>query len=1189
MTAHGSDSRARRLEQAIALKQAQTRTRGVSLPPRPTDHPPRLGEMQRSLWLLHQLDPSSPAYNLASAFRPSGSVAPTDLERSLNQVVSRHRLLRSTFRARRDAVMQVVHPHVPVPVEVMEVEGGAVLTTAVGEARKPFDLETGPLIRMRIIEVPSTHDRLVLLVVHHILADERSLGRLWRELAEAYAGQPPETSDQRQFDDYVYWQTQRGRSDRERELDYWQRKLTPPPDDVALPTARPTGDGRGRRGRLLRQTVGGPVQQDIRRLATATGATPFLVCAFAFRLLLERYDPGRSIAFATPVSTRSHPAAADMIGYFLNPVVLGGSADEGRSVAENVEQFARETRERLAHAALPFDVLAEALAPPRQPGRHPIFQVMFVFQETPTPPTLGDLHLEPVALDLGESKFDLTLFVSQARDTLEVAVEYRADRFGEIGMRNLLGHYATLLTHLADDPGRPAAGVPMLTPAEERRLLTEWQGAAFDPNDHASLLQQILERTRCAPDAPAVVCGGAVWRYDQLRTVAWAVARRLSASGVAPGDRVGLFVDRSAWLVAGVLGTHWAGAAYVPLDPGYLAARNGALLEDAAVTTVLTTAALRRRLPAGPWEPVCLDALDAPTVVDHRGADDVALPPLSPASPAYILYTSGSTGHPKGVLVTHGNLSTSTAARLAVYDSPPERFLLLPSIAFDSSVAGIFWTLSSGGTLVVPTETEARDPCRLATLAAEARVTTLLCVPSLYGPMVRSAGDRLQGLTTAIVACERCSSRLVREHFRVAPHVRLLNEYGPTETTVWATVHEITERDAEQSVPIGRPIPGVQVHVLDGRGRAVPAGVPGQAWIAGPTVAQGYWKRPSLTRERFVVDAESPDADTRMYRTGDRVAWTTEGTLRFLGRDDDQVKLRGFRIELGEIEAVLVDQPEVEEAAVVVSGLGAADSADADPEDPTQLVAFLHTVGDRRDITWQTAVERRLPSFMVPGRYIELPELPRSPNGKIDRGQLREMALEPLPPRASESQPVTELEQVLVTLWEGLLRRVGIGVADNFFELEGHSLLVVAMTDVIERDHGVILAASDVFQHPTVRELARRIADRGPTDVTTYAHLFPIQPGGRGTPFIFAIPHVFSTMTAERFRGERPVYGLRGVGLRPDGNLGRWRTMTDLGEELVDEILRRFPQTRPTPWPVTPSARRWRSRPCGSWKSAGSR
>ncbi len=1174
MTTPGTDGRAVLLERAIRAKRAAARCQAPRLPSRPASEPARLGEMQRALWLLQRMEPGSPAYNLTSAFRVPELLDVGRLERGLARVVSRHRILRSTFRPHRDGALQVVHPPSPIEVEALEAGEGEALAAAVREVRRPFDLETGPLVRLLLVEEP--RERLLVLVLHHILADERSLGFLWRELADGYDGREVGVADPAQYEDYVHWLEGRDPSDRAKELDLWRRRLDPWPDELALPFERPSGrdaggraatgraatgrattgraatgraaTGRAATGRLLSRRLDADVGRRVRHLASAIDATPFAVYAFAFRLLLHRYTEGRDVAFATPASTRSHPATAEMIGYFLNPVAIRAPIDEEQAVERAVADFSREMRECLAHAAVPFDALVEALSPPRRRDRHPIFQTLFVYQETAPPPELGGIRLEPITLDLGESKFDLTLFVSEGEGPLEIAVEYRADRFAEVWMRNLLGHYETLVGRLAQHRGRPARGVPMLRPGEVEELRLAARGAPIDGPQTALLPRQVRDQARRSADAPAVIGGGEAWSWGELERTAGRIARELTRRGARPGDRVALYLDRSPWMIAGLLGCHWAGAAYVPLDPAYPSARNRDVLEDAEVAAVLSRSAVLDRLPAGGWPTIDVEALE------DDGAVDGTLPGLRPEHPAYLLYTSGSTGRPKGVVVTHGNLRASNGARPRVYGAgSARRFLLLPSIAFDSSVAGIFWTLAEGGVLVIPTDDEARDPRRLARLIVEKRVTSLLSVPSLYGHILEAGGEGLRGLETAIVAGESCPPRLVAEHFRVLPQTRLFNEYGPTEATVWATVHEIGPEDAHEPVPVGRPIPGARVEVLDALGRRVPAGIPGEGWIAGPAVARGYWRREDLTAERFVRLSLDGESEVLMYRTGDRLAWATNGSLLFLGRVDEQIKLRGFRIEPGEVEAALRELPEVVDAAVVA-------------RDREGLVAFVEATGpvdgspgDSTADGLRGELARMLPEYMVPSRVVEVPELPRLPNGKVDRGRLQQMPLAPEPSTAKGPQVLDDRERALVSLWEGLLGRPGIGVTDNFFQLGGQSLLAVEMTSAIERDLGVALAPADVFQRPTVRELAGLIEQQGGTAVPAYAHLFPIQPGGRGAPFLFCVPHFFAGTVAARFRGERPVYGLRGVSLRPEGNRGRWRTMRDLGEELVGEIERRFP------------------------------
>ncbi len=977
--------RADRLQRAIQARKAGVRSRALDMVARPAGEPALLGEMQRGLWFVHQLEPGSPAYNLCSAFRVSGALDVPRLEQAVERVVSRHRLLRSTFHADGDSARQVVHERLPLTIERIVAAHDDGRAAATREARRPFDLVHGPLVRVRLVEETSGHNRFLLLVMHHILADERSLGFLWKEVAQAYEGRLADAAPALQYDDYVHWRANADPGRRDEDLAFWRRRLTPLPDDLRLPFEQSAPPGSGH-GRLIERRLRPSVQAGIRRLATAAGATPFMIYAFAFRLLLHRYTNGQRVAFATPVSTRSHPATAEMIGYFLNPLVIATSVDEEQSVGQGVERFCADLTALLAHASLPFDTLAAALSPHRQADRHPVFQVMFVYQEAGPPPVLGDVSLEPVTLDLGASKFDLTLFVTEDGGALRSAVEFRADRFDGRWMDAMLGHYEALLEHLPADRDRRLHEVPMLDAAEVRRVSAWEEGPPLAGPELDLLPRQILQRAHRHPTHPAVTCDGVGMSYDELQTAGRAIAAALAAAGVTHGDRVAIFLPRSTQMIASVVGSHLAGAAYVPMDPSYPEDRNRDLLANADVTAVVTTSALRGRVPAGPWQSVVVDALEP-------GTDrSVGVPGVSRESLAYILYTSGSTGRPKGVVVTHDNLRRSTQARLQVYDTPPGRFLLLPSLAFDSSVAGIFWTLATGGMLVVPTDDDARDAQRLVGLIADQRVTSLLCVPSLYAQLLGVGGDRLHGLETVIVAGEICPSRLAEDHFDRLPHVRLFNEYGPTEATVWATVHEVTASDAARPVAIGHPIPGVRVEVLDPLGSRVPAGIPGHGWIVGPNVANGYWRRSDLTDQRFVTAEQGQDSPQRRYRTGDRMAWSEDGRLLFLGRDDEQIKLRGFRIEPGEVEAALLEHPGIAQAAVVARSARGGSANAGDPE-PAQLVAFVVVRGSEGVSHWRQALATRLPDHMVPSRLVEVPALPTLPNGKVDRRRLREQPL----------------------------------------------------------------------------------------------------------------------------------------------------------------------------------------------------
>jgi amino acid adenylation domain-containing protein len=1140
------DDRAARLQRAIAAKRAGA-ARSADIPRRPAGDTPWLGELQRGLWFTYHADPRSAAYNVCSAFEVHGRLNPARLQQAIDTVVARHRVLRSTFRADGDRVRQVIADDAAIRLERNQVDDDDVRRTAAAVAARPFDLERGPLVRAALIESRSGGDRLVLLTLHHIVADERAVEVLWREIADVYEGRPL-PPDPLQYDDYVHWLQPSVEGSRAADLDYWRSKLDPLPGELRLPFESPPSPADiSAAGALLVRSPRGEVRTGLFELAEGLGLTPFMAAAFAFRLLLHRYTAGGRVAFGTPVSTRAHPAAFEMVGYFLNALVITAPIDEAQSVREAIADFAEEVTAALARAAVPFDTLTAALAPPRAAGRHPLFQSMFVYQEAGPPPVLGEARLEPLTLDLGASKFDLTLFVTVREGALQTGIEYRSARFERHWMQAMLRHYECLVEELARDLDRPLAAVDLLGPEEAAQLAAWETGSALVAADSRPIPEQILERAPLQPRHPALVCGDERQDYQQFAATVTAVASALVSHGVRPGDRVAVFIDRSVQMIVALLGAQAAGAAYVPLDPAYPDARNQAILEDAAVAVVLTGTPILARVPQGPWRTLAVDSVD----VNRTTAP---LPGVPLDGPAYLLYTSGSTGRPKGVVVNHENLRLSTQARAAVYQEPPDRFLLLSSIAFDSSVAGIFWTLSTGGTLVVATDEDVHDGRRLARLIEEQRVTTMLCIPSLYAQLLQTGASSLRALHTVIVAGESCPSRLVAGHFTELPHVRLFNEYGPTEGTVWATVHELQAEDAKRPVPIGRPIPGVRIEVRDRLGRPVPAGIPGEASIVGATVADGYWRREHLSAGRFSNMGAGQDRSQRRYRTGDRMTWTPDGTLLFLGRDDEQLKVRGFRIEPGEIEAALLAHPGIEEAAVVARETGIAPGMTSEPA----LVGFVVLKQNASLEGWRTALSTRLPAHMIPARLVRQPTLPRLPNGKVDKARLRDLELpDETPVKASET--LTTREEALMRLWQGLLGRYAFSPTDNFFELGGHSLLVIQLVAAIERDFEVRLSATDVFQHPTVRGLANRIDRQSAPGTFVYHQLFPIQPSGSGSPLVMASPDFFTEALAARFRGERPVYGIRGVSIRPEGNRGRWPTLTELAEEIVGELTRRFP------------------------------
>jgi amino acid adenylation domain-containing protein len=716
---------------------------------------------------------------------------------------------------------------------------------------------------------------------------------------------------------------------------------------------------------------------------------------------------------------------------------------------------------------LPFERLVEEVQPERSLAHSPLFQVTFALDRPGSGGalSLGGLAIEPFGGGGdGVSKYDLDLSFVETDAAMGGTLVYRAALFDPETVARMAGHLETVLEAMAADPSRRLSEVPLLRGAEREQVLEGWSAAAPPawPGFIHELVAAQAERT---PGAAAVVFQGETLTYAALEAGANRLAHHLRRLGVGPETRVGVCAERSPELVVALLGTMRSGGAYVPLDPSYPSERLSYMLRDAGVQVLLTQERLLERLPRMEADLVCLDR------DRERIAAESADPPSAPSDPdglAYVIYTSGSTGAPKGVQVSHRGLAHSTAARFARYPEPVRGFLLLSSVSFDSSVAGIFWTLCSGGSLHLPPNDAWHDPVRLVEIAARGRVSHVLCVPSLYAALLDEA-ERRPGWdpAVAIVAGEECPRGLVERHFGLLPGTALYNEYGPTEGTVWCTVHACRADDASRLVPIGRPVPGTRVYVLDAAGGPAPAGVVGEVHVGGGGVARGYLGRPELTAEKFVPDPFSPQPGARLYRTGDRARWRPDGELEFLGRFDAQVKVRGFRIEPGEIEAALRGHPAVREAAVL---------AREDAPGQRRLVAYgvVEEGAEVRVPELRTYLAARLPEHMVPAAFVVMETLPLTPNGKVDRRAL------PAPEAGGEAEyvpPRTVVEELLCGIWSEVLGVERVGVEDDFFALGGHSMLATRVAFRVQQTFGVEVPLRDLFETPTVAALALSVED----------------------------------------------------------------------------------------------------------------
>ncbi len=1052
--------------------------------------PPPLSFAQRRLWFLEQLDPGNPAYNVPAAVLLTGPLDRSALAAALEEVAARHEALRTTFGPADggdDEPVQRIAPPSPLPFPGIDLSGlpeaareSEALRLAAGEMLRPFDLVRGPLLRAALLRLGAVR-HVALFTMHHMVGDGwssdllvRELAALYPALAEAPAGRPsPLPLLPVQYADFVLWQRDNLRgAELEAQLAFWRGALAGAPAVLDLPSDRPRPVRASGRGGAVASALSAERAEALKAVGRQAGATPFMTFLAAFYALLHRLTGETDLVVGTPVANRRRPELEGLIGFFVNTLALRVQIPDvpaGEPTFAGLLAVVREAAlSAYAHQDLPFERLVEELAPERSLARTPLFQVMFLLHGTPVEEReLAGLTLAPfggLATAERAAKFDLTLELIENGPDLTVLLEFRRDLFDPVTAVRLLGHFAVLAGALAAAPEARLAELPLLTAAERQQLVVEWNDT--QASAPAALLHQAFEAQAAAqPTAPALVCGGEMMTYGDLDARADRLARRLRSLGVGPEVPVAVCAGRSAGLVAALLAVLKAGGAYLPLDPNYPPERLAFLLADAGAAVLLTESALAGRCGAFEGAVVELDRTD-PT--DRTDRSDAPLPPPLPGSLAYLIYTSGSTGRPKGVAIPHG-AAVALVRWAAEAFSPAELdgVLASTSICFDLSVFELFVPLSRGGRVIL-----AENALELPRLAADVRLVNT--VPSAMGELVRMEAIP-PSVRTVGLAGEPLRRDLVQRIYAAAPGVeRVLNLYGPSETTTYSTwtVVERGEREERGEPSIGRPITGTRAHVLDGSLAPVPIGVSGELFLGGAGLARGYLGRPELTAKRFVPEPFGGFGGSRLYHTGDRARWRSDGALELLGRMDHQVKVRGFRIELGEIEAVLAGHPAVREAAVT------APATPADASGDRRLVAYVSATeggGPLDAAALGVYLGSRLPSFMVPSMWVELAALPRTRTGKVDRQAL------PVPGEmatgAAYEAPRTATEEMLAGIWGDLLRRERVGAHDNFFALGGHSLLATRVVSRLRDRLGVELPVRALFEQPTVAGLAVLLAD----------------------------------------------------------------------------------------------------------------
>ncbi|HJX28022.1 MAG TPA: amino acid adenylation domain-containing protein, partial [Thermoanaerobaculia bacterium] len=951
----------------------------------------------------------------------------------------------------------------------------------------PFDLARGPLIRAGLLRL-GPREHVVVVTMHHIVSDGWSIGVLLRELSILYdtfaAGRPsPLPELPVQYADFAVWQREWLTGEvLEAQLGYWREQLSGAPAVLELPADRPRPAVRSVKGGQRSAALPLELSEALGWLARQWGATPFMVLLAAFQALLGRLTGQEDLTTGSPVANRNRGETEGLIGFFVNTLVLRGDLSGAPGFGELLARVRETALGAYAHQDLPFEKLVAEIQPERDLSRSPLFQVMLIVQNLPRAARDG-WRLVALPEGGGTAKFDLTLFFGEAAEGGWAAqAEYRRDLFDDSTIDRLLAHFTALLTAVVQAPERRVTELPLLRDAERQQLLVEWNDtAAVSTAQDVCLHELITTQLARDPEAVAVTFEGESLTCRELDRRAGCLANTLRRLGVGPERRVGVAMERSLEMVVALLGVLRAGAAYLPLDPSYPPERLAFMLEDGLgeegePPVLLTQKRLLDTLPSLQGRILCLEA-----GWDGNGESgslrDVE---VLPDHPAYVIYTSGSTGRPKGVVTTHRAIVNRLLWMQQAYGLTAEdRVLQKTPFSFDVSVWELFWPLLAGARMVLARPGGHQDPDYLVDLIERERVTTLHFVPSmlqvfLEHPLKHPEVERCASLRTVVCSGEALPFDLQERFWSRFPRgVGLHNLYGPTEAAVDVTSWACERESALRSVPIGRPIANLRIHLLDAGLHPVPAGVPGELHIGGVGLARGYLRRPGLTAEKLIPDPFSETAGARLYRTGDLARHRTDGRVEYLGRIDHQVKLRGFRIELGEIEAALAALPVVREVVVMMR---------EDKPGDRRLVAYLvleETVGREIQDILRAGLQARLPEYMVPSAFVVLPALPLSPNGKVDR---RALGLHVLPEEGERSgfvPPETEEERRMAAIWTEILGVPRVGLQDDFFRLGGHSLLATRVIARLRRDFQVDLPLRSLFQTPTIAGLLELVRQFG--------------------------------------------------------------------------------------------------------------
>nr|QEO74616.1 condensation domain-containing protein [uncultured bacterium] len=1061
---------------AEAVEQGMREEHQVEAPPMESVSRERvlpLSFAQQRLWFLDQLEPMSNAYNIPSVVRLRGPFNPEIFTRAVEEIMRRHESLRTRFVTERGRARQEISVATELSVPVIDLrsfegteQDEEVRRLAMIETRKPFDLTTGPLVRLTVLRL-AENEHVMMLTMHHIVSDGWSMGVLMRELTVLYDAfsrreLAPLPDLPIQYADYAVWQREWLQGEvLEQQMKYWREQLQGAPPVLELPTDHPRPAVQSFRGAMSYRRLSGELLREIEALGRREGVTLYMSVLAAFTVVLARYSGEREIVVGTPIAGRTRQEIEGLIGFFVNTLVLRTSVDEQETVRQLLARVREVCLGAYTHQDVPFEQLVEELHPERDLSRQPLFQVMYELEGGGDEHgwQIGDLQVEVEPVESDVAKFDLTLRVKQGQAGWELGIEYKKDLYEEATIARMLEHVERVLQGMVADVKQQVRKIELLSGAEQEQLLEQWNATDREYKDEICVQQLFEARAAERPEAVALVCEGEQVSYSELNRRSNQLAHYLRELGVGPEVVVGLCMDRTVEMVVGLLGILKAGGAYLPLDPTYPQQRLSFMLDDAAPSILLTKQSLEPSLPFSAARVLCLDA-DQHLFVNH--SDENPHANIHPFNLAYLIYTSGSTGIPKGVQIQHRALVNFLHSMQREPGLTANDYLLaVTSLSFDIAALEIFLPLTCGAQVEVVSREMAAQGVVLKERLIGSQATIMQATPATWRLLV-GAGldglDRLQRWCGGEALNRELANQLANDQTVV------WNLYGPTETTIWSGLWRV--KPGSESVLIGKPIANTQFYVLDEHFRPTPVGVPGELYIGGDGVARGYMNRPELTAERFTPNPFGKSKGSRLYRTGDVVKWKAEGELEYVERRDQQVKVRGYRIELGEIEAVLNEHPAVRESVAAVKEDGAGNK---------RLVAYIvEETGNRvsaREL--RENVKERLPEYMVPTQLMKIEAMPLTPNGKVDRKKLS--SLEGMSLILNEYvAPRSMSEAMLAEIWQRALGVERVGINDNFFELGGDSIISIQII-AISRERGFQFTPKDLFQYQTIATLLEAI------------------------------------------------------------------------------------------------------------------